>query len=134
MTFAEFRDGGFLQEANRQWFHPRGLALAANESEDGAVILVVLVDDDPDGWQFDWSGLDAAEVLLKAKRVADSSRDEVRRQALGWVVQPLPVARVGDVLIPPSANCPACCGWQPMGQAEPAKPSTRCPTCGDPRQ
>jgi hypothetical protein len=33
----EFRNGGFLQEANRKFFHPLGLALSVIVEEDGTV-------------------------------------------------------------------------------------------------
>jgi hypothetical protein len=92
VTYQDFRNGGLLQEANRQWFHPLGMALAASEGEGGAVVLEVLADDDPEGWCFDWAGMDAAEVRAKAESVARESlvRSVIRESALGWNVQPLP--------------------------------------------
>jgi len=50
----EFRAKGFLQEANRLFFHPLGLALAVNIHEDGTETLDGIWDyrDDPEGMFF----------------------------------------------------------------------------------
>lgn len=51
MGIAEFREQGFLQEANRQFFHPLGLALEVNIDDDGKETLSGMWDyrDDPEG-------------------------------------------------------------------------------------
>jgi hypothetical protein len=64
IDLTEFRDLGFLQEANRQWFHPRGLALEVVVDEDGnAVRLGGIWDyrDDPEGIAFE-QGPDAKKA------------------------------------------------------------------------
>jgi hypothetical protein len=55
MDLAEFRRLGFLQEANRQFFHPLGLALVVREASDGSVTLEGVADyrDDPEGIMFE---------------------------------------------------------------------------------
>ena len=54
MDIAEFRDVGFLQEVNRLFFHPMGLALFVTVNDDGTVQLGGILDerDDPEGWIF----------------------------------------------------------------------------------
>ncbi len=79
-------DGGYLQEANRQFFHPLGLALAL---EDGA-LRVWDCRDDPEGICF----ADGLPLRAKATHIAvtEGSRYAARKTALGYWVQPLPPA------------------------------------------
>jgi hypothetical protein len=51
MDISEFREIGFLQEANRKFFHPHGLALEVVVEEDGTERLGGIWDyrDDPEG-------------------------------------------------------------------------------------
>lgn len=54
MDLQEFLDGGFLQEVNRRFFHPLGLALSV-VLEDGKVIRLGEIwdsRDDPEGFVF----------------------------------------------------------------------------------
>lgn len=71
MDIREFRELGFLQEANRLFFHPRGLALEIVGEEDGTERLGGIWDyrDDPEGIVFTESP-DAE----KAERVAEEYR------------------------------------------------------------
>lgn len=51
----EFKEKGFLQEVNRLFFHPLGLALeVSTNAEDGTTSLSSVWDyrDDPDGMRF----------------------------------------------------------------------------------
>jgi len=56
LTAEDFQDLGFLQEANRQFFHPLGLALALHTNGDPkeTMLLVEVWDyrDDPEGMFF----------------------------------------------------------------------------------
>lgn len=54
INITEFRDLGFLQEANRLFFHPRGLALEVVVEDDGTERLGGVWDyrDDPEGMAF----------------------------------------------------------------------------------
>lgn len=54
MDIKEFREFGFLQEANRQFFHPLGLALEIVIEDDGTERLGGIWDyrDDPEGVYF----------------------------------------------------------------------------------
>jgi hypothetical protein len=56
MDIAEFRNLGLLQEVNRRFFHPIGLALAVNAAKDGEEPIVESLSyifdcrDDPEGF------------------------------------------------------------------------------------
>jgi hypothetical protein len=92
MDLGEFVGEGFLQEANRQFFHPLGLALAVQIGADPAsdpegrnpscIVGVWDYRDDPEGVVF------AGEPPLdaeKTRRVAEErSRHVVPREALGF--------------------------------------------------
>ena len=54
MDIKEFREKGFLQEVNRQFFHPLGLALEIIIDEDGNYALGGIWDyrEDPEGMFF----------------------------------------------------------------------------------
>ena len=87
----EFHEFGFLQEVNRQFFHPLGLALEVIVNEDGEEEIGGLFDarDDPEGIIFgDFNG----EVgVMKARRVQQLQEEKakVRRERFGYVVQPI---------------------------------------------
>src|SRR6266498_2549586 len=94
IDIAEFRRIGLLQEANRRFFHPLGLALEVVIDEDGAERLGGIWDyrDDPEGVYFagdlgpDPDKAAAYDALLEQHR-------EARVAMFGWVVQPVAVAR-----------------------------------------
>ncbi len=86
----EFREEGYLQEVNRQFFHPLGLALAVTVDDDtGEETLSGVWDyrDDPEGIYFDEGyGLDpkkAAKVDLERR-----AHQEARIKLFGASVQP----------------------------------------------
>lgn len=80
----EFIEAGYLQEANRQFFHPLGIALAVNAT-DGA-ILVIDIRSDMEGIIFDSGEIEPAKVQ-RVQRELDA-RLPIRRRALGYVIQP----------------------------------------------
>ena len=87
ISIAEFREFGFLQEVNRQFFHPLGLALEVVIDDDGSETLGGIWDyrDDPEGVKF-------AEVDSdKAQRVAKLQNKKAieRLGLLGYVIQQL---------------------------------------------
>ena len=78
MNAQDFREEGFLQEVNRQFFHPLGLALAVYVDDEGFddCFSVSIWDarDDPEGWFFAEHELsqekaDKVETLMESKRV-----------------------------------------------------------------
>lgn len=89
MDVKEFCEFGYLQEANRRFFHPLGLALEVTVEDDGTEHLSGIWDyrDDPEGIIFDPGYMDPE----KAQRVQDviSKRYHDRITLLGYWVQPL---------------------------------------------
>lgn len=91
----EFVECGLLQEVNRQFFHPRGLALEVRMEADGTRTLGGVWDyrDDPEGMLFSDELLATPEARKKAEYVAGllNSKLMVRQDLLqGNVIQPLP--------------------------------------------
>lgn len=96
MDLVEFMRLGFLQEANRRFFHPLGLALEMEVADDGAVRLSGIWDyrDDPEGIVFGSGAIDAIKIASVA--VEGSRHLAVRElmfgrpgsggiQPVGWV-------------------------------------------------
>lgn len=84
MDIAEFSRLGFLQEANRQFFHPHGLALEVTVEEDGREWISGVWDerDDPEGIVF---GADP-KVKIRKHLTTNWERDrhrEARRELFG---------------------------------------------------
>jgi hypothetical protein len=92
MDIAEFRAFGYLQEVNRQWLHPLGLALSVAVDADGTERLAAVWDDqdDPEGIRYVPSALDPDKVRRVAEQQARLA--SIRQARLGYVVQPVPGA------------------------------------------
>lgn len=75
----EFREQGFLQEANRLFFHPLGLALEIVQEDDGSECLGGVWDyrNDPEGMLFGNKSMNKPEFKEKAQRV-----EELRKSKL----------------------------------------------------
>lgn len=88
MSAKEFRETGLLQEINRQWLHPRGLALEVVVDVDGTERFGEVWDDrdDSEGWVFaDSVSLPENSALAE---MSAPVKGEARMAAFGWVVQP----------------------------------------------
>jgi len=88
----EFREFGFLQEINRQWLHPLGMALEVIVDEaTGDVQFGGVWDyrEDPAGLRFEEGQIDKD----KAQRVADfaEKKHRDREGLIGFVIQPIEV-------------------------------------------
>lgn len=84
----EFREKGYLQEVNRRFLHPLGLALAVNISDDGIWTLDSIWDsrDDPEGFVFgDIAELEPMALLIDEEM---TTRLPLREKALGYWIQP----------------------------------------------
>lgn len=87
----EFRELGFLQEVNRLFFHPRGLALAININDatgDESLHCIWDYRDDPEGVIFaNWDDLSNAKA--KADRVATELQrhTHARKKLFGDFIQ-----------------------------------------------
>lgn len=91
MSINEYRSLGYLQEVNRGFFHPHGLALEVVVDDDGTERLGGIWDyrDDPEGIVFgDTTG---PEFARKAEmvRVELEWHREAREALFGDVIQPL---------------------------------------------
>jgi hypothetical protein len=85
----ELIDGGYLQEVNRTFFHPLGLALEVKAFSAGTVqpFVISVQDhrDDLEGVVFDETpSREKFEQVYTEKQ----RRDQPRRKALGYFVQP----------------------------------------------
>jgi hypothetical protein len=93
ITIKEFWETGLLQEVNRQFFHPRGLALEIIIPDDPNDIneykLGGIWDyrDDDEGMLFGGKA-PRAEKAVYAKQLIDE-KSLVRLERYGWVIQPL---------------------------------------------
>ncbi len=86
MDIAEFQEMGLLQEVNRQFFHPLGLALeVVVEPNHGTVCLSGIWDyrDDPEGVLY--GELDRAKVI--SAQAFQSKQHKKRRETVGFVIQ-----------------------------------------------
>jgi hypothetical protein len=98
----EFRDEGFLQEVNRQFFHPLGLAMAVyvnDESLDDCFKVSIWDErDDPEGWFFAEGEIDD----VKVQKVDDlkASKWLLRNKLLGHTGPPLeePIQGINEVV------------------------------------
>lgn len=91
IDIAEFREFGYLQELNRRFLHPLGLALEVEIADDGTERLGGVWDyrDDAEGIRYD--GDYAGLLTEKATRVNAewTAREHARIAALGYMVQPI---------------------------------------------
>jgi hypothetical protein len=98
MNLQEFVDSGFLQEANRQFFHPLGLALAVEfVVKDGDHEITGLAGirdsrDDIEGYAFSDNFLDSDDARKKAATVEEEHEKHVMPRCIlfGDAVQPIP--------------------------------------------
>lgn len=100
MDIKEFYEGGFLQEVNRQFFHPLGLALEVVFEDDGTLRLGGIQDsrEDPEGFIFRGERWENGEAVRKAKNV-QNERDKhapYRNDLFGQEIQPLPEVDSGS--------------------------------------
>ena len=79
-------DGGYLQEINRCFLHPLGLALEV--ALPAGEIRIQDHRADPEGVIFEEGTIDRAKALKIWDEKADNS--DVRQKALGYRVQPMP--------------------------------------------
>lgn len=102
IDIAEFRELGFLQEANRRFFHPLGLALEIHVDDDGAETLGGVWDyrDDEEGMIF---GQDVDPVKVANVDAELEKHRAARIELMGEVVEPLGWTYVPPLVPGPSA-------------------------------
>lgn len=104
MDIGEFIEFGYLQEVNRQFFHPYGLALEVSKVHYGIIERMRrawgVIRGDGEAWAFSgvWDCRDDPEgiifadgVMTETKRnnVIASVKDINRLKKLGFVIQPV---------------------------------------------
>lgn len=89
IDIAEFRKLGFLQEANRMFFHPLGLALEVSINEDGTETLGGIWDyrDDDEGIYYSASRINE-EKAEYVNSLLQSKKDK-RVEMFGSIIQPI---------------------------------------------
>lgn len=88
MDIEEFVNEGFLQEINRQFLHPLGLALEVGIDEYGWYLRGIWdYRDNPEGITF-WDDVLEADKADRVHQELDRHID-VRLRRLGYVVQPV---------------------------------------------
>lgn len=88
MNLRVFMDEGYLQEANRQFFHPLGLALAVvfKDGEPTCACVVQDAREDKEGIIYPYPiDVEKAHHILKEQ----TKRGVARRKALGYNIQPI---------------------------------------------
>lgn len=90
IDIAEFRREGYLQEVNRRFLHPLGLALEVVVNDDGTETLGGVWDYRDDAEGIYYAGEYGDNLAEKAECIDRlwSEREAVRLEALGYVVQP----------------------------------------------
>ena len=94
MDIKKFREEGYLQELNRQFLHPLGLALEVSQHADGSESLGGIWDyrEDPEGIIFD-KGDEPTEDQRRRRQERINKQERLRRDtrinSLGYWVQPL---------------------------------------------
>lgn len=88
MDIAEFRAAGYLQEINRRFLHPLGLALCVKVDADGTEQISGIWDcrDDPEGIAYG-PDVDLTEHAHAIDQLWQA-REAGRRAGLGFMVQP----------------------------------------------
>lgn len=93
ITAKEFRELGLIQEINRLFLHPMGLALEIKIDEYGNEEFGGVWDyrDDPEGMIFDEKTINTQEAQDKAIKVEIlfESKKEARIKSFGWHIQPI---------------------------------------------
>ena len=92
MSVKEFREQGYLQELNRRFLHPLGLALEVIE-RDGNEVFGRVWDyrKDKEGIVFPYRDISSYEFWQKAKKIKRQMKSKAkwRRKKLGFFIQPI---------------------------------------------
>ena len=94
MDIKEFKEKGYLQEINRQFLHPLGLALEIITINNGVTVLSGIIDarDDPEGVVYDFQNRKSNSISLKKKEFIEKEmkkRCEIRKKNLGFDIEPI---------------------------------------------
>lgn len=96
LPIKEFRELGYLQEVNRQFLHPLGLALEISQNEDGTEFISGVWDlrNDPEGIIFDLENSDSERKINFIKKAIYiqnefDNRFHDRMNNLGFEIEPI---------------------------------------------
>lgn len=96
INIKEFREKGYLQELNRRFLHPLGLALEIQQDEEGNEVLGGIWDsrNDEEGIYYDIANSDEERInkFMKNEQFIDSeiaTRNENRMKKLGFIIEPI---------------------------------------------
>lgn len=99
----EFREKGYLQELNRRFLHPLGLALEIIIEDNGEERLGGIWDyrDDPEGMSYDLKHSDLERInkfVEKANNINREWNRKIMRRvgSLGYMVEPIPEVKEGE--------------------------------------
>lgn len=130
LDLTTLRDKGYLQEVNRVFFHPLGLALCWCHDDISDRLFVIDKRNDLEGMIFDGSeDLRPKAAVVESER---SHRREARLQKLGYFVQPVePSGASVERLAPGLASGPVARAAEPKPQHvfDPTSPIQDC-SCG----
>jgi hypothetical protein len=99
MSIQEFRKLGLLQEVNRQFFHPLGLALSVrrdNISNQWQLCEIWDSRDDPEGFLFSDLSDEESKNNYKSWLNMFNEKKEVRQNHFGFVIQPVEDKQHGE--------------------------------------
>lgn len=99
MDVAEFRSLGFLQECNRLFFHPRGMALAVCEDDNGKQSIAGIWDyrNDPEGVAFETLDDDESRRNRETSQAEYERHVDARVALFGDPIQQVPEATAAAV-------------------------------------
>lgn len=88
ITVKDFREAGYLQELNRQFLHPLGMALEVMIDKDGTEHLGRIWDyrDDPEGVVYSPGVIDSEKALRVLNERLEKANS--RCELLGYDIQP----------------------------------------------
>ena len=93
MSIIEFVDGGYLQEVNRQFFHPLGLALEVfiPSNREADYVISGVRDYRNDATEAVFPIGDLAGRKVKARKITEEQdkRHKERQESLGYIIEPL---------------------------------------------
>ena len=94
MNLKEFKDLGYLQEVNRLFFHPRGLALSLIEKDNGQLIFDGIFDarEDPEGWIFETIDEQKVKTVEKEFKKHLQARNKMLKTKKG--IQPIDDSKI----------------------------------------
>lgn len=98
MSAKEFTKSGYLQEVNRRFFHPLGLAMSVERDKDNddecyyKFFSIIDSRDDPEGFIFDTEKMSIEEIDEMCKKIEFidkeiNKRKEARIKEVGSIIQ-----------------------------------------------